>query len=522
MHPSHRRVYDLLDAMRQECDMLIRNSGDADVNGKLQMHLQDLQHYHATILELEKQHLRMKQFYEEELKKKGGLQSLSQTQMQPQVTLPQQLPQISTQLPLHATAGLQQLTSASLQQAGGALNTSNLAPSSYKKIGIPSQQSHLHHHQQVQHQQHQQQQHQQQLQLQHQQQQQQQQQQQHHQQHPQNDTISPAVCLHFYNACDISSIPPKFKISGDDWEAAQHPRLQKKLTLQHVNAFGHSTVVCCVRFSRDGQLFATGCNPTAQVFNTNTGRELTQLSDTMSQTALYVRALSFSPDSVYLATGAEDRVVRIWNIQNSEVAMRLEGHKSDIYSLEFSPDGQYILSGSGDKTCKIWLLSSGECIKTFENPDMNAKDSGVTGVCWHPSQKIVAAGSLDRTVRIWDVATGELLDTLVGHTDSVYSIAISPDGQYLASGSLDKTLKYWRLGDYPTRKAECLKTLTGHKDFVLSVSFTNDGHRILSASKDRTVQYWNPHTGESEFILQGFLFSFRSQKFSYLCRCVSN
>jgi len=384
---------------------------------------------------------------------------------------------------LHATSGLQQLSAgAALQQASSALNTSSLMPNNYKKISQPMQQNHP-------------------------------QQQQPQQQQP-NDTISPAVCLHFYNASDINSIPPKFKITGEDWEAAQHPKLTKKLNLQHINAFGHSTVVCCVRFSRDGKLFATGCNPTAQVFNTVTGRELTQLSDNLSQTALYVRALSFSPDSQFLATGAEDRIVRIWNIQTSEVAMRLEGHKSDIYSLEFSPDGKFILSGSGDKTCKIWVLATGECLKTFENPDMNAKDSGVTGVCWHPNQKIVAAGSLDRTIRIWEVATGTLLDTLVGHTDSVYSIAISPDGQYLASGSLDKTLKYWKLGEYPDKKAECVKTLTGHKDFVLSVSFTNDGQHILSASKDRTVQYWNPTTGESEFILQG-------HKNSVICVAVS-
>jgi len=41
------------------------------------------------------------------------------------------------------------------------------------------------------------------------------------------------------------------------------------------------------------------------------------------------------------------------------------------------------------------------------------------------------SGSRDRTVRLWDAATGALLQTLEGHTDSVFSVAFSPDGKLL-------------------------------------------------------------------------------------------
>ena len=33
--------------------------------------------------------------------------------------------------------------------------------------------------------------------------------------------------------------------------------------------------------------------------------------------------------------------------------------------------------------------------------------------------------------------------TLTGHSDSVYSVAYSPDGKHIVSGSGDKTVKIW-------------------------------------------------------------------------------
>jgi WD40 repeat protein len=42
------------------------------------------------------------------------------------------------------------------------------------------------------------------------------------------------------------------------------------------------------------------------------------------------------------------------------------------------------------------------------------------------------SGSRDETVRLWDAATGALLQTLEGHSDSVTSVAFSPDNKLLS------------------------------------------------------------------------------------------
>lgn len=68
---------------------------------------------------------------------------------------------------------------------------------------------------------------------------------------------------------------------------------------------------------------------------------------------LYIRSVCFSPDGVYLATGAEDRIIRVWDIAHGQIKMKLNGHDNDIYSLDWSRDGKFIVSGSGDRTVRV-------------------------------------------------------------------------------------------------------------------------------------------------------------------------
>ena len=42
---------------------------------------------------------------------------------------------------------------------------------------------------------------------------------------------------------------------------------------------------------------------------------------------------------------------------------------------------------------------------------------------------------------MWDLASGEVKSTLKGHTDTVRSVAISPDGKTIVSGSYDNTVR---------------------------------------------------------------------------------
>ena len=265
----------------------------------------------------------------------------------------------------------------------------------------------------------------------------------------------------------VDHLPPSQKREADDWYAVFNPRVTRVLDVELVHSLVHTSVVCCVRFSQDGNYVATGCNRAARIYDVRSGVLVTCLQDENvdKDGDLYIRSVCFNPDGRYLATGAEDKLIRVWDINRKEIKTTFSGHEQDIYSLDFSHQGRYIASGSGDRTVRVWDIETDSQILCLPI------DDGVTTVAMSPDGSSVAAGSLDKSVRVWDTRSGhmyEKLDGSDGHKDSVYSVAFAPSGRELVSGSLDKTIKMWELGEprVPGR-SKCRRTFEGHK--VISV-----------------------------------------------------
>ena len=109
------------------------------------------------------------------------------------------------------------------------------------------------------------------------------------------------------------NLPAHLKHEGVDWYAVFNPRVRRVLDVDLVHNLLHQSVVCCVRFSLDGRFVATGCNRSAQIFDVDTGNCVAQLQDNSlpDDGDLYIRSVCFSPDGKYLATGAEDKVIRV-------------------------------------------------------------------------------------------------------------------------------------------------------------------------------------------------------------------
>ena len=87
-----------------------------------------------------------------------------------------------------------------------------------------------------------------------------------------------------------------------------------------------------------------------------------------------------------------------------------------------------------------------------------------------------------------------------GHSISVESVAISPDGKTIVSGSQDSTIKIW-----DNQSGECLNTLEGHSGYVSSVAISPDGKTIVSGSGNGTIKIWDIKSGKLIYTTYNFI-----------------
>ncbi|KAK7993254.1 hypothetical protein PG989_006635 [Apiospora arundinis] len=176
-----------------------------------------------------------------------------------------------------------------------------------------------------------------------------------------------------------------------------------------------------------------------------------------------------SPDGKRLATAGGDGNVRVWSteaIYNSDdrtytkprQLCHMSHHLGTIHSVRFSPNSRLLASGADDKIICIYQLESGPpTIATFGSnneppPVENWKtsrrlighDNDVQDLGWSYDGSILVSVGLDSKIVIWSGHTFEKLKVLSVHQSHVKGITFDPANKFFATASDDRTIKIFR------------------------------------------------------------------------------
>jgi WD40 repeat protein len=202
----------------------------------------------------------------------------------------------------------------------------------------------------------------------------------------------------------------------------------------------HKKGVNRVIFHPLGQAIASGGNDAvARLWDINTGERLAQ----MIGGTYAVPSLAFTQRGNNLAI-VNGNVIRLREVTTGRIVQTIRA-KEGIYCLAVSPDESLIASGGVTGAVESWDSLTGEARISYLRQSASPGSTPVLiwSLAFSPDGSVLAAAGSDALIRVWDTQTGELLVTLPGHHNSVTCLAFSPDGRQLASGSLDGTLRMW-------------------------------------------------------------------------------
>jgi WD40 repeat protein len=104
-----------------------------------------------------------------------------------------------------------------------------------------------------------------------------------------------------------------------------------------------------------------------------------------------VGCIDVSHDNKFIASGSDDKTIRIWDYKSKQVRYVLEGHGWNITSVHFSKDDRFLISSCNNGEVKIWDLQNGKEAAHVPIFGTNAREAKFS-----PDMKSIAVATLQK------------------------------------------------------------------------------------------------------------------------------
>ncbi|XP_030746307.1 NACHT domain- and WD repeat-containing protein 1 [Sitophilus oryzae] len=261
----------------------------------------------------------------------------------------------------------------------------------------------------------------------------------------------------------------------------------KKKTHHHLTA--HSGFISCLDISRDGQLSVTGASDNLlNVWQLNNQ----ELVLTLNGHTGPVTAVSFAPSALFVASGSEDKTVKVWGLTLGTLVLTFSRHQTSITAVFVLMDSSRIISSDINDTIYIWHADNGTVLQSYSGPSECVKTT--------TNMKYAVATNGDTTLKIWSLVKDDERYT-VTHSEEITCFVLTTDSQHIVTGSKDMSLKVWQVSG-----GKLSQVLIGHTDTVTCVAVAvSDKTHLVSGSCDNNLIVWDINTGADLHTLSAHL-----------------
>jgi WD40 repeat protein len=225
---------------------------------------------------------------------------------------------------------------------------------------------------------------------------------------------------------------------------------------------------------------------TVGLWRTPSGELVTQLPASTANT----KALAFNRFGTELVTAGADGKIRFWSTAVPQLLREWSASGGSVTGLLIEPDSKHVVLTFESGSAQLRDADNGAMISetkiAAEGRTVEHLTPGARGM--------LMAVVNSRFPELWNLETSKRVLTLPGHTDDVWSTALSPDGSFLLTGSGyfmsrgaapedGNAIRIW-----DTNSGRELLSYKAPGWVVDQVTFAGDGTTIFAASRDGSVR----------------------------------
>lgn len=201
-------------------------------------------------------------------------------------------------------------------------------------------------------------------------------------------------------------------------------------------------------------------------------------------------AFDITRDGRFLASGANDRQIILWNLEKGKILRSFNFHTAAIRSLRFNDDGTLLLSAARDGELFVYHVQSGQIYRNWK-----VGNDAVWEAEWSDDSKYIIASDTRDKVFIYDVEKNQKIGTYhKEYSAHITSNLVSPNGNLILSKVDYKTVA---LIDFI--KKDTIHLLETEKAKLMS--FSPNGKYVAISSAKLQTDVFDASTGKLKYQL---------------------